>query len=353
MTFYSAIELAHAAEKTFKPELGFSFATCLGGFARDGRLKELHRLRDQQEKAEGVEIYRTKQDLAHEEAQEAGEPTAPVNFAGGGNGARLLFDLQWWEALLSDIVGHVAPGPAYRFQRWLSGTPIRPAEGPIVPRTNGTQLIEGHIPTAKLVHRLKLGTQLGEGVDALGAQARISESLPQVLKQQPPGQTLIGWLMAVVDHLVRRQREADSESEKRRAGDHSPTFLEALRNAIDVKFYKGRKPPRYLPQYRPMARLDDAYSHQDEAWKTNLHDTIEGEKAAKSFEEEMREALAQAAIIRPKLTNKSDIAMLDSLVARLRGDATGGLTAIAKDIGITKGAASKVAGRLRKAVGRK
>ena len=103
---YRAIELANAAEKTFKPELG-KFSTHLGGFARKGRLKELHRLHDQQEKEQGVEIYRTKEDLAHEAAEEAGEPTDPVNFAGGGNGVRLLFDRQWWEARISDIVCRV------------------------------------------------------------------------------------------------------------------------------------------------------------------------------------------------------------------------------------------------------
>jgi hypothetical protein len=102
--------LAFAAEKTFKPEFGFKFPTYLGGFYRDGRLKELHRLHDQLEREQGVEVYRTKQDLAHEEADEAGEPTDPVNFARGGNGVRLLFDLQWWEALLSDIVRHIDPG---------------------------------------------------------------------------------------------------------------------------------------------------------------------------------------------------------------------------------------------------
>jgi hypothetical protein len=340
---FRAVELAHAAELTFKPELGFSFATHVGY-----RLRELHRLHKQLEAAEGVEIYRTKEDLAHEEAEEAGEPTAPVNFAGGGNGPRLTFDLQWWEALLSDVVRHITSGPAYRLQRWLSGSPIRPAEGPIVPRANGTQLIEGHIPTAKRVHRVKLGTQLGDGVDAIGAQARISESLPQVLKQQPPSPTLIGWIKAVIDHHVRRQRETDSEAEKRLAGDHSPTFLDALRNAVDVRFYKGRRSPRFLAKYMPMARLDDAYSHQDgdSDWKTSLHDTIAGERAAKSYEQECREALKKAAAIRPTLTNKNDVAMLDALVARLNGNAVGGLTAIAKDIGITKGAASKVARRL-------
>jgi hypothetical protein len=57
-----------------------------------------------------------------------------------------------------------------------------------------------------------------------------------------------------------------------------------------------------------------------------------------------------AAAIRPRLTNKSDLAMLDSLVARQRGDAKGGLTAIADEIGMTKGAASKVAQRLKKRV---
>jgi DNA-binding MarR family transcriptional regulator len=67
-----------------------------------------------------------------------------------------------------------------------------------------------------------------------------------------------------------------------------------------------------------------------------------------THEEEMRKVLEEAAAIRPRLTNKSDLAMLDSLVARLRGDAKGGLTAIADEIGITKGAASKVAQRLKK-----
>jgi hypothetical protein len=42
--------LAFAAEKTFKPEFGFKFLTYLGGFYRDGRLKELHRLHDQLER---------------------------------------------------------------------------------------------------------------------------------------------------------------------------------------------------------------------------------------------------------------------------------------------------------------
>jgi hypothetical protein len=41
---FRAVELAIAAERTFKPELGFSFAT-----HADYRLKELHRLHEKQE----------------------------------------------------------------------------------------------------------------------------------------------------------------------------------------------------------------------------------------------------------------------------------------------------------------
>jgi hypothetical protein len=349
---FRAIELAFAAEKTFKPELGFSFATHLGGFERRGRLKELHRLNDQFLKEQGAPIYRTKEDLAHEEAEEVGEPTDAVNFAGGGNGVRLLFDLQWWEALLSDVVRFIDPGPDRRRQRWFSKASghFSKAGGHC---DNGTSLAEGQIPTTKLRHRLKLGTQLRKSDNARAVHERISRDVPEVIKQQPPGPSLMGWIMAVIDHQIRRQREADDEAQKRLRGDHSPTLLEAVRNAIDLKFYKGRKPPRFLPQYMPMARLDDAYSHQDGSngesdWKRTMHDTIAAGREGMALEQEMQEALAKAAAIRPTLTNKTDIEMLDSLVARLRGDVRGGLSAIAEEIGITKGAASKAFQRLKK-----
>ena len=167
----------------------------------------------------------------------------------------------------------------------------------------------------------------------------------------------MGWIRAAIDHLVRRQREADDEAEKRQSGDHSPTFLEAERNVVDLKFYKGRQPPRFLPKWQPMARLDDAYSHQDEdSEKATLHDVTYSPDAlreATAAEERKQEALAEVAAIRPTLTNKSEIDMLDALEAQLRGDADGGLVEVAKEIGITKGAASKVVRRLKRAVGRK
>jgi hypothetical protein len=118
--------MGSAAEKTFKPELGFDFSTYLGGFARDGRLKELHRLHDKLEKEDGVEI----------QAEEDGEPTDSVNFAGGGNGVRLVFDLQWWEAWLLDIACHFEGviGPMFRK---ASAHPVD--EGVREPRSNTTR----------------------------------------------------------------------------------------------------------------------------------------------------------------------------------------------------------------------
>jgi hypothetical protein len=42
-----------------------------------------------------------------------------------------------------------------------------------------------------------------------------------------------------------------------------------------VAFYRGRKPPRFLPGYMPVARLDDAYGHDDD-WVSKLWATIAG-----------------------------------------------------------------------------
>ena len=123
-----------------------------------------------------------------------------------------------------------------------------------------------------------------------------------------------------------------------------------------MKFYKGRRSPRFLPKFMPMARLDDMYSHHDNEdgdWKRSLHDTIAGVDASAEEENQRQLQLETLAAIRPSLTNENDIAVLDQAIARLRGDAAGGLSAIAKEIGITKGAASKVVVRLKKAAGRK
>jgi hypothetical protein len=260
---FRAVELAIDAERTFKPELGASFKTHV-----THRLKELHRLHEKQERAEGVQIYRTDEDLAYEMAEEEGEPTDQINFAGGGNGVRLVFDLQWWEALLSDLISRALH------------------------------------PTTEKRHRLKLGLQLRKSDNAIEAHKRISADLPQVVKQQPPDPEIMGWILAVVDHAIRRQREADDEAQKRRNGDHSPTFLDTIRNAVDLKFYKGRRPPRFLPKWMPMARLDDMWGCQqnsDTEEEINPHEVIAAPDASNAYEKELREALEAVKAVRPTL----------------------------------------------------
>ena len=68
----------------------------------------------------------------------------------------------------------------------------------------------------------------------------------------------------------------------------------------------------------------------------------------------MKKVLAYAEAKRPTLTNPTDIAVLDSVVERLRSpsDTKGALSEIAEEIGVTKGTVSKSAARLRKIFGK-
>ena len=84
---FRAVELGVAAEKAFKPNLGYDFSTYLRH-----RLKELHRLHDEEEKANSSPVHYAKGELEHDEAEERGEEVE-LEFS-GGNGARLTFDLQ-------------------------------------------------------------------------------------------------------------------------------------------------------------------------------------------------------------------------------------------------------------------
>src|SRR5262249_8367332 len=99
---FRAVELAFAAEKAFKPALG-SFTTYVGH-----RLKELHRLHDQEENATSSPVHYSKGELEQDEAEERGEEVE-LEFS-GGNGPRLTFDFQWWLAkLASNVISSLMP----------------------------------------------------------------------------------------------------------------------------------------------------------------------------------------------------------------------------------------------------
>jgi len=136
---------------------------------------------------------------------------------------------------------------------------------------------------------------------------------------------------------------------------------EQLRRLGDV----GRKPPRLLPGYMPVARLDDAYGHDDD-WVSKLSDTIAGKDLEPLDPPANRDTdigtgqayLATIAAIeaekqRPSL-DKTDAYVLDWMLDRMVKQRPRTLTQAAADMGMTKGGFSKrfrkLANRLRERI---
>jgi len=286
-----AADLAVAAETKFKPKLGNDFST----FLRP-HLKRLHRLAErEQQRLPGV--YETPAEKKRRDAEEIGERPKKPSFA-GGNGARVTIDHQW-----------LASG--------------------------------GH-------HRLVIGVQLNsnEAAHARGVTERASPDIKTVLEFPADDSVIRGRMRAVIDHQERRQREADQEVENQRAGSHAPVFLPTKDMGADVRTYKGRKPPKHYPDHMPMMRLDDAYSHSDE-WKGTLHDTIAAGRTVSDAEQQDRLIRDAVTAERPFLS-KNELPVLDWIEAQLQGTDKRLLVQVARDLGITKGAASKIKNRLIK-----
>src|SRR5262249_24394572 len=154
---------------------------------------------------------------------------------------------------------------------------------------------------------------------ALGIADRISRDLRALADLIP---NIPGLARAVVAHNERCQREPDQEAENQRSGDYTPVFLEG-RDTLkpDIQFRPPKKavtPPRHKPSEKPdLERLDPILREHHED----------------------REALLAGAAeaLRPSLDNR-ERAILDWLLNP--EDRT--LTALANEIDITKGYASKL-----------
>jgi hypothetical protein len=292
-----AVELALAAEKAFKPELGYDFSTYLRH-----RLKELHRLHDQDENATTSPVHYSKGELEQDRAEERGEEVE-LEFS-GGNGPRLTFDLQW--CLATVFQTFIDESEIRTYKRSVAGVVeegtnySRPHEIPVL------GFSAGETPKPWARHRLAAGVQLGGSDNAPAIHERISTDLPELIKQQPVGETLKGWSKAVIDHLIRRQREADDEAEKRQVGDHSPTFLEAEQNPVDLRFPGARRPPKYLPLRLPLASMDAPIStdHSGDAGKeaaSTLHETVGGGTAEPGVDQRVETVRWALKELRPSL----------------------------------------------------
>jgi hypothetical protein len=308
---FRAVELAFAAEKTFKPELGYDFSTPLRH-----RLRELHRLNDEDEKANTSPVHYSKGELEQDRAEERGEDVE-LEFSGGYNGARLTFDHQWWlPRLVDEVVNYIG--------RFTDSIPVL--------------LVSKRHPSR---HRVKAGVQLRGSDNAPAISQRISPDLTEVVRQQPVGEILNGWIRAIFDHDIRRQREADDEAQKRAIGDHSPTFLEAEQHNVDVRFPGARRPPKYLPKRQPIASLDAPMrGNEDGDAPGSLHDIVGGGgnpdpligEGLDKQADTCRRALVE---LQPDLS-KNERVIADEMLARLDGHRSRGLA----ELGIAKGYAS-------------
>lgn len=173
-----------------------------------------------------------------------------------------------------------------------------------------------------------------------GVMDRLSSDLRILLGFEPPSKEprLLGRMRAVVAHGERLQREADQEAENQQGGNYNPVFLEArdgLRAGIKTRQQKKRataklytRPPR-ISEDPDLSRLDPVlreYSHAD------------------------RVALlvGAAEALRPSLDDKAR-AVLDWLLDPRERN----LTALAAEIDITKGYASKLRGRVLDLLGKR
>jgi hypothetical protein len=150
-----------------------------------------------------------------------------------------------------------------------------------------------------------------------------------------PGPVLRGYIEAVVDHLKRRGREADQETEN---NDHAPVFLEAERTPVDIRFPRHRSPPRHLPKRHPIMSLEAPVGEDEGGKQLTGHDVITPPLGpAIDRGETLREAIETADL------TPAERRMADQMLALRHGD---GLMVIAKALDIDKGYASRLWSRI-------
>ena len=112
----------------------------------------------------------------------------------------------------------------------------------------------------------------------------------------------------------------------------------------DIKFYKGRKPPRFQPTHVATCPLDEAYRNDDN-WRGSLHETIADGKPRSAEQEQERLIVDAANAIRP-FRSKREIPVLDWMIGQLTGTDKRNQALLARDIGMTPGAVTKIRDRL-------
>lgn len=207
------------------------------------------------------------------------EPSPAAIYPAGANGTRLLFDL--WEFAGDDRKGAV------------------------------------------------LGIRLNDRSEgyARGVAARFSEALKALAAHSINDDVVLGRMRAAIDHMERREREAQQEEEDRARGVHSPAFLDVRPLAISMQRYKART-PRQNPRWANIRNSENEHDPRgawEEGWRLSLGGILHQKASRGQLKarmsgaqvELMREGVDRAiALLRPSL-KKNEAVVMDGLVTEL------------------------------------
>jgi hypothetical protein len=341
-----AVRLATRAEQLFKPGRG-SFATYV-----TYRLRELHRFCERWDGHVQIQVYEDPAFKTWQEDQERGGTPREIEFGGSNAPQRLRFDWQWAiNEALSDLVNYITYWTAGGNRRPNKSVPSRGALRPGVVEPPPLPPLD--TVWRKIKKRWRVVFGLATHSDPRALADRINELRDTMLPDQEPSECFGGYLAGAVDHLERRQREADSEAEKRAAGDYSPTFLEAER-LTDVQWnVRAKQPPRFAPKYVPVCSLQDAWSipGDEKGERIDLSEQV-ASPVQPSPEPSIVEAITRIEDERQSMSRVENIAA-DVAIETIRGKPFS-LSDLAIKLKMTKSGASKVWTRtIDKLAGRK
>jgi hypothetical protein len=300
---FEAVKISIEFEPKFKTESGLDFSTPLRH-----HLKGLKRILVNSEAAHNKRLIHAASipDVTEDDYSEESSPDVKNSDAPGEIAKKLVSDA----------------GAAGVFDQRVAEEKLE-----ALPVTSGTG---GNGTRIKLdLNSSVIGRQLysKEPHYALRIIDRLSVDLRILIGCSP---VLAGRMRAVIAHGERCQREADREAENQRNGDYRSVFLEAhdtLRPDIQFRPLKEQAAPKLdaskpVSESRDLTRLDPV-----------LREYSQGDRAAL--------LVGAAEAMRPSL-DKRECAILDWLLNPHRRN----LTALAKQVGITKGYASKLRGRV-------
>ncbi len=163
---------------------------------------------------------------------------------------------------------------------------------------------------------------------AKGAQARISEALKALAAYNISDDIALGRMRAALDHVERREREAQQEAEDRARGDYSPTFLEVRPVGFNLQLYRA-KTPRQNPHWANIRNNQGEYDKRgswEDTWglslgsilhrKANKGLLIRRGKSGNWIEEKRWDVDRAITFLRPTLS-KNEAAAMDGIVAEL------------------------------------